>query len=363
MPAASRDAPAGRIAVRHVSPSPGAGAALIAAPGPVSPRPRRRRRALRRWAVPIPRRRSPGASPTRRSRASSAAASASTPSGCSGISGPEEAVAAPTRATSGGPPTRASASGQASPCTPCWSGARATAGPSPGPTAPLPRCASRGSAPPRRRSSRAARLELVAALARPRLCAPSSKALASAPRSLRPLGRRHPGPRLHRPARRADGAGEPGRVLVVDYKTDRLRGRSPRRPPPATASSATSTPSQPPARGTEVETVYVFLEQPGDPIRTVGTEPELDAARTRIEALLDRLAAGDFPVTHHPHSALCHDCPAASACAATRSPTRCEIDPSHRSIQPLRRHRPHTPAGEAEEVGADARQLQPPGPR
>ena len=40
------------------------------------------------------------------------------------------------------------------------------------------------------------------------------------------------------------------------------------------------------------------------------SEAELDAARGRIEAVLGRLAAGRFEVTHRPHRSLCLDCPA-----------------------------------------------------
>ncbi len=39
-------------------------------------------------------------------------------------------------------------------------------------------------------------------------------------------------------------------------------------------------------------------------------EADLDAARRRIEAVLERLAAGRFEVTNRPHRALCLDCPA-----------------------------------------------------
>jgi ATP-dependent helicase/nuclease subunit A len=106
-------------------------------------------------------------------------------------------------------------------------------------------------------------------------------------------------------ATRSDGS-----VLVVDYKTDRLAGRDPaavvgrysiQRDLYALAAAA---------RGAPVETAYVFLERPGEPERETFGEGDLDAARERVGAVLERLAAGSFEVTRRPHKALCADCPA-----------------------------------------------------
>ena len=101
-----------------------------------------------------------------------------------------------------------------------------------------------------------------------------------------------------------------GSVAVVDYKTDRLGDRDPvdaagryrvQRDLYALAAAA---------RGTPVETAYVFLERPERTATDSFSETELNAARARIEDLLARLAGGDFEVTDRPHAALCHDCPA-----------------------------------------------------
>jgi ATP-dependent exoDNAse (exonuclease V) beta subunit len=106
-------------------------------------------------------------------------------------------------------------------------------------------------------------------------------------------------------AERADGS-----ILVVDYKTNHLEDRTPgdvaarysvQRDLYALAAAA---------RGAPVETAYVFLERPGEPVRTRFEAADLDAARGRIEDLLERLADGRFDVTHHPHRDLCLDCPA-----------------------------------------------------
>jgi hypothetical protein len=45
-------------------------------------------------------------------------------------------------------------------------------------------------------------------------------------------------------------------------------------------------------------------------VRTTFGPEELAAARDRVEAVLARLDEGRFEVTHSPHRALCHDCPA-----------------------------------------------------
>jgi ATP-dependent exoDNAse (exonuclease V) beta subunit len=106
-------------------------------------------------------------------------------------------------------------------------------------------------------------------------------------------------------AQRTDGS-----VCVVDYKTDRLEGRD-----PAMAAARYSVQRDLYAlaaagRGVPVETAYVFLERPDDPVRETFGEAELAAASSRTEEVLERLAAGRFEVTDRPHRALCDDCPA-----------------------------------------------------
>jgi ATP-dependent exoDNAse (exonuclease V) beta subunit len=104
---------------------------------------------------------------------------------------------------------------------------------------------------------------------------------------------------------RADGS-----VLVVDYKTNRLDGRRPEELARRYAVQRDLYALAAAARGQSVETAYVFLEQPGEPVMTSFEPADLEAARARIESLLDRLAAGRFEVTEHPHRDLCLDCPA-----------------------------------------------------
>jgi hypothetical protein len=104
---------------------------------------------------------------------------------------------------------------------------------------------------------------------------------------------------------RADGT-----VLVVDYKTDRLQGRDPLETAARYSVQRDLYALAAAARGAPVETAYVFLEQPDTPARQLFETPDLEAARARVETLLEELAAGSFDVTDRPHAALCHDCPA-----------------------------------------------------
>jgi ATP-dependent exoDNAse (exonuclease V) beta subunit len=106
-------------------------------------------------------------------------------------------------------------------------------------------------------------------------------------------------------ARRPDGS-----VLVVDYKTDRLEGRDPNQIVSRYSIQRDLYALAAAARGAPVETAYVFLERADEPVRESFGERELEAARDRVEAVLERLAAGRFEVTDRPHRALCADCPA-----------------------------------------------------
>jgi ATP-dependent exoDNAse (exonuclease V) beta subunit len=101
-----------------------------------------------------------------------------------------------------------------------------------------------------------------------------------------------------------------GSVLVVDYKTDRLGDRDPVETVSRYSVQRDLYALAAATRGAPVETAYVFLERPDPPVRQRFDEAELETARGRIEAVLERLAAGRFDVTDRPHRALCLDCPA-----------------------------------------------------
>ena len=101
-----------------------------------------------------------------------------------------------------------------------------------------------------------------------------------------------------------------GSALVVDYKTDRLEGRNPDEVVERYSVQRDLYALAAASRGAPVETAYVFLEQPDARVSEHFDEQGLDAARSRIEALLGRLAESRFDVTDRPHRALCLDCPA-----------------------------------------------------
>jgi ATP-dependent helicase/nuclease subunit A len=104
------------------------------------------------------------------------------------------------------------------------------------------------------------------------------------------------------------------RPLVVDYKTDRLDGRSP-------AEHAAEYDIQrsiyalavAEARSAEaVEVAYVFLERPAEPQLAVLGPEGLAAARGRLEEVVARIAAGVFPAAppERRSGGLCRGCPA-----------------------------------------------------
>ena len=111
----------------------------------------------------------------------------------------------------------------------------------------------------------------------------------------------------------------PGKLLLLDYKTDALRGRPPADAAggyaiqrdvyalAASAARATGTRS-PPA----VSAAYCFLEAPDAPVLEEYDGERLAAARERVAGLIDRIRAGEFRRTEHPERSVCFGCPAAA---------------------------------------------------
>jgi ATP-dependent helicase/nuclease subunit A len=102
--------------------------------------------------------------------------------------------------------------------------------------------------------------------------------------------------------------------LVVDYKTDRLRGDDPatRAARYEVQRSIYALAAKESLGATEVEVAYVFLERADSPVRTVLTEADMAAGRTRIEASVASISAGNFepaPQTERSWD-LCRGCPA-----------------------------------------------------
>jgi hypothetical protein len=102
--------------------------------------------------------------------------------------------------------------------------------------------------------------------------------------------------------------------LVVDYKTDRLRGED----PAARAShyevqrSIYAMAAAESLGASEVEVAYVFLERADSPVRTVLTEEAMTAARTRIESAVGAISRGEFEPAPEAERTwdLCRGCPA-----------------------------------------------------
>jgi ATP-dependent exoDNAse (exonuclease V) beta subunit len=118
-----------------------------------------------------------------------------------------------------------------------------------------------------------------------------------------------------------------GSILVVDYKTDRLAGRDPAEIVTRYSIQRDLYALAAAARGAPVETAYVFLERPDEPVREAFDEAALEAARARVESVLGRLAAGRFEVTRHPHKSLCADCPARERLCSHHTAAQMRDDP------------------------------------
>jgi ATP-dependent helicase/nuclease subunit A len=113
--------------------------------------------------------------------------------------------------------------------------------------------------------------------------------------------------------------------LVIDYKTDRLGSSSPaqraaeygiQRDIYALAVAEARNASQ-------VEVAYVFLERPEEPVSTLCAEADLEAARERLVAAIERIEQGAFPAADPSRRdwALCRGCPALGrSCSGPQEP-------------------------------------------
>ncbi len=102
--------------------------------------------------------------------------------------------------------------------------------------------------------------------------------------------------------------------LVVDYKTDRLRGEDPsaRAAHYEVQRSIYAMAAAESLGASEVEVAYVFLEQADAPVRTVLTAADMESARTRIASTVTAISAGNFEPAAEPERTwdLCRGCPA-----------------------------------------------------
>jgi ATP-dependent helicase/nuclease subunit A len=109
--------------------------------------------------------------------------------------------------------------------------------------------------------------------------------------------------------------------LVVDYKTDALRGAN-----PAELAERYATQRDLYALAVHgarrngaaaiVRATYCFLEAPERASVEIYDEARVAAARERLERLVAGIRAGDFERTDNPHPALCYGCPAAARLCA-----------------------------------------------
>jgi ATP-dependent helicase/nuclease subunit A len=103
-----------------------------------------------------------------------------------------------------------------------------------------------------------------------------------------------------------------GRMLVVDYKTDRLRGDD----PAARVAAAYGTQrvvyalAALRAGATEVEVAHVFLEAAGDPVIERFTAEHRATLERQLVGWAAGASAGRFPVTEAPERSTCAGCPA-----------------------------------------------------
>jgi ATP-dependent exoDNAse (exonuclease V) beta subunit len=102
--------------------------------------------------------------------------------------------------------------------------------------------------------------------------------------------------------------------LVVDYKTDRLRGEDPsdRASHYEVQRSIYAMAAAESLGASEVEVAYVFLERADAPVRTVLTAADMQSGRARIESAVEAISAGNFSPAPEPDRTwdLCRGCPA-----------------------------------------------------
>ena len=102
--------------------------------------------------------------------------------------------------------------------------------------------------------------------------------------------------------------------LVVDYKTDRLRGEDPnaRAAHYEVQRSIYAMAAAESLGASEVEVAYVFLERTDAPVRQILTAAEMATGRSRIESAVATISAGNFTPSPEPDRTwdLCRGCPA-----------------------------------------------------
>ncbi|MGI9019575.1 MAG: UvrD-helicase domain-containing protein [Solirubrobacterales bacterium] len=107
--------------------------------------------------------------------------------------------------------------------------------------------------------------------------------------------------------------GPDGHRVVVDFKTDALRGRSPAELAGRYAAQREVYALAAAGDGSgPLRTVHLFLEGVDEPVVQEFAEAELGSARERLGALIEAIRGGAFAPTEDPTSAVCFGCPAAA---------------------------------------------------
>ncbi|MEJ7788382.1 MAG: UvrD-helicase domain-containing protein [Thermoleophilaceae bacterium] len=125
-------------------------------------------------------------------------------------------------------------------------------------------------------------------------------------------------------------AEEGDRLLVVDYKSDRLEGRE----PSVVVAASYSTQRLVYALATlrsgapRAEVVYVFLERPDEPVAATFGASELPQLETQLLGVAEGVLASRFEPSRAPHRGLCAGCPGqASLCVWGPERTQAEEPP------------------------------------
>jgi ATP-dependent exoDNAse (exonuclease V) beta subunit len=102
-----------------------------------------------------------------------------------------------------------------------------------------------------------------------------------------------------------------GRVLIVDYKSNRLDGREPHDIVELEYSTQRLVYALAGLRhgAQEVEVAYVFLERPADTVSATFTRADAPTLGERLQDLARGVVSEAWPVTDRPHRELCGDCP------------------------------------------------------